>query len=92
MWHEVRRSERKVNNLMDASCLRAQRCAVFLAKRHGSPHEGLYKATQDQQGLYVIAFPFCKRFLLIALGFFPFLLRLRIRILPYICYFLDISS
>ncbi|KAK8940492.1 hypothetical protein KSP39_PZI010236 [Platanthera zijinensis] len=66
MWHEARRSERKVHDLMDAARRRAQRRAVFLAKRRGDPQqslqvvgsrcrvhrdEGLYKATQDQQGL-----------------------------------------
>ncbi|XP_020587524.1 CLK4-associating serine/arginine rich protein isoform X4 [Phalaenopsis equestris] len=66
MWHEARRSERKVNDLMDAARRRAQRRAVFLAKRRGDPQqllqvigsrcrvhrdEGLYQATQDQQGL-----------------------------------------
>ncbi|XP_077250070.1 CLK4-associating serine/arginine-rich protein isoform X3 [Tasmannia lanceolata] len=66
MWHEARRSERKVHDLMDAARRRAQRRAVFLAKRRGDPQQslqimgsrcrmyrddGLYQATQDQQGL-----------------------------------------
>lgn len=68
MWHEARRSERKVHDLMDAARKRAQRRAVFLAKRRGDPQQslqavgtrcrmyrddGLYQATEDQQGLYV---------------------------------------
>ena len=67
MWHEARRSERKVHDMMDAARKRAQRRAVFLAKRRGDPQQsiqvigsrsrmyrddGLYQATQDQQGLY----------------------------------------
>ncbi|KAI4330616.1 hypothetical protein MLD38_028889 [Melastoma candidum] len=66
MWHEARRSERKVHDMMDAARKRAQRRAVFLAKRRGDPHQsiqavgfrcrvyrddGLYQATQEQQGL-----------------------------------------
>ncbi|KAF8410068.1 hypothetical protein HHK36_002590 [Tetracentron sinense] len=66
MWHEARRSEKKVHDLMDAARKRAQRRAVFLAKRRGDPQQslqivgsrcrtyrddGLYQATQDQQGL-----------------------------------------
>ncbi|XP_068637833.1 uncharacterized protein [Aristolochia californica] len=66
MWHEARRSERKVHDLMDAARRRAQRRAVYLAKRRGDPQQslqvigsrcrmyrddGLYQATQDQQGL-----------------------------------------
>ncbi|XP_011621326.1 CLK4-associating serine/arginine rich protein isoform X2 [Amborella trichopoda] len=66
MWHEARRSERKVHDLMDAARKRAQRRAVFLAKRRGDPQQSLqvagsrcrihrddalYQATQDQQGL-----------------------------------------
>ncbi|KAJ9670753.1 hypothetical protein PVL29_026963 [Vitis rotundifolia] len=66
MWHEARRSERKVHDLMDAARKRAQRRAVFLAKRRGDPQQsiqvvgsrsrtyrddGLYQATLDQQGL-----------------------------------------
>ena len=69
MWHEARRSERKVHDLMDAARKRAQRRAVYLAKRRGDPmqsiqvignrsrmyrDDGLYQATQDQQGLYVV--------------------------------------
>lgn len=69
MWHEARRSERKVHDMMDAARKRAQRRAVFLAKRRGDPQQsiqvignrcrtyrddGLYQATQDQQGLYVL--------------------------------------
>lgn len=68
MWHEARRSERKVHDMMDAARKRAQRRAVYLAKRRGDPQQsiqvsgsrcrmyrddGLYQATQDQQGLYV---------------------------------------
>ncbi|WOL02796.1 CLK4-associating serine/arginine rich protein [Canna indica] len=66
MWHEARRSERKVHDLMDAARKRAQRRAVYLAKRRGDPQQslqvagtrcrvhrddGLYQAAQDQQGL-----------------------------------------
>nr|XP_023921995.1 CLK4-associating serine/arginine rich protein isoform X2 [Quercus suber] len=66
MWHEARRSERKVHDMMDAARKRAQRRAVFLAKRRGDPQQSiqavgsrsrmyrddaLYQATQDQQGL-----------------------------------------
>ncbi|KAA0045791.1 CLK4-associating serine/arginine rich protein isoform X1 [Cucumis melo var. makuwa] len=66
MWHEARRSERKVHDMMDAARKRAQRRAVFLAKRRGDPQQsiqvvgtrcrvyrddGLYQATEDQQGL-----------------------------------------
>lgn len=68
MWHEARRSERKVHDLMDAARRRAQRRAVYLARRRGDPQQslqvvgtrcrthrddGLYQAAQDQQGLYV---------------------------------------
>ncbi|RWW21477.1 hypothetical protein BHE74_00011503 [Ensete ventricosum] len=67
MWHEARRSERKVHDLMDAARKRAQRRAVYLAKRRGDPQQllqvagsrcrvyrddGLYQAAQDQQGLF----------------------------------------
>ncbi|XP_068641579.1 uncharacterized protein [Aristolochia californica] len=66
MWHEARRSERKVHDLMDAARRRAQRRAIYLAKRRGDPQDslqifgsrcrmyrddGLYQATQDHQGL-----------------------------------------
>ncbi|KAH9626625.1 hypothetical protein KSS87_001085 [Heliosperma pusillum] len=66
MWHEARRSEKKVHDMMDAARKRAQRRAIYLAKRRGDPHQsiqvlasrsrtyrddGLYQATQDQQGL-----------------------------------------
>ncbi|KMZ61734.1 putative Splicing factor, arginine/serine-rich [Zostera marina] len=66
MWHEARRSERKVHDLMDAARKRAQKRAVFLAKRRGDPHQslqvvgskcrvhrddGLFQAAEDQQGL-----------------------------------------
>ncbi|CDP02494.1 unnamed protein product [Coffea canephora] len=66
MWHEARRSEKKVHDMMDAARKRAQRRAVYLAKRRGDPQQSiqavgsrcriyrddaLYHATQDQQGL-----------------------------------------
>lgn len=66
MWHEARRSERRVHDMMDAYRRRAERRAVFLAKRRGDPQQSLrlvgarcrihhdpalYQATQDQQGL-----------------------------------------
>ncbi|XP_022751270.1 CLK4-associating serine/arginine rich protein-like isoform X3 [Durio zibethinus] len=66
MWHEARRSERKVHDMMDAARKRAQRRAIFLAKRRGDPQQSiqvigsrcrihrddaLYHATEDQQGL-----------------------------------------
>lgn len=67
MWHEARRSERKVHDMMDAARKRAQRRAIYLAKRRGDPQQSiqavgsrcriyredaLYQATEDQQGLY----------------------------------------
>uniref|UniRef100_A0A7N0T9E1 Suppressor of white apricot N-terminal domain-containing protein n=1 Tax=Kalanchoe fedtschenkoi TaxID=63787 RepID=A0A7N0T9E1_KALFE len=66
MWHEARKSEKKVHDMMDAARKRAQRRALYLAKRRGDPQqsiqvigsrcrtyrdEGLYQATEDQQGL-----------------------------------------
>ncbi|ESQ53379.1 hypothetical protein EUTSA_v10025018mg [Eutrema salsugineum] len=66
MWHEARRSEKKVHDMMDAARKRAQRRAIYLAKRRGDPiqsiqavgsryrifrDDGLYQATEDQQGL-----------------------------------------
>ncbi|CAA2995767.1 Hypothetical predicted protein [Olea europaea subsp. europaea] len=66
MWHEARRSEKKVHEMMDAARKRAQRRAIYLAKRRGDPSqsiqavgtrcrinrdEALYQATEDQQGL-----------------------------------------
>ncbi|KAG8384383.1 hypothetical protein BUALT_Bualt04G0112400 [Buddleja alternifolia] len=66
MWHEARRSEKKVHDMMDAARKRAQRRAIYLAKRRGDPQQSiqavgsrcriyrddaLYQATQDQQGL-----------------------------------------
>ncbi|KAH7427728.1 hypothetical protein KP509_10G057000 [Ceratopteris richardii] len=66
MWHEARRSERKVHDMMDAARRRAERRALYLAKRRGDPQQSLklvgtrcrvhhdpalYQATQDQQGL-----------------------------------------
>ncbi|KAH9711889.1 DRY EERY domain-containing protein [Citrus sinensis] len=41
MWHEARRSERKVHDMMDAARKRAQRRAVFLAKRRGDPQQSI---------------------------------------------------
>ncbi|CAK8539732.1 unnamed protein product [Lathyrus sativus] len=66
MWHEARRSEKKVHDMMDAARKRAQRRAIYLAKRRGDPQQSiqvvgsrarayrddaLYQATEDQQGL-----------------------------------------
>ncbi|KAF7048950.1 hypothetical protein CFC21_057590 [Triticum aestivum] len=66
MWHEARRSERKVHDLMDGARRRAQRRYAYLARRRGDPHQSLqvsgarcrvhrddslYQATEDQQGL-----------------------------------------
>ena len=66
MWHEARRLEKKVHYMMDAARKRAQRRAVYLAKRRGDPQQsiqvvgsrcrmyrddGFYQATEDQQGL-----------------------------------------
>nr|GFA19298.1 CLK4-associating serine/arginine rich protein [Tanacetum cinerariifolium] len=66
MWHEARRSEKKVHDMMDAARKRAQRRAVYLAKRRGDPQQSiqvsgtrcrmyrddaLYQASEDQQGL-----------------------------------------
>ena len=71
MWHEARRSERKVHDLMDAARRRAQRRAAYLARRRGDPQQALqvsgsrcrvyrddalYQATEDQQGLCVPLF------------------------------------
>jgi len=86
MWHEARRSEKKVHDMMDAARKRAQRRAIFLAKRRGDPQQsiqvigsrcrtyrddGLYQATQDQQGLSVsLSLSLCGCFSLwIGLGF-----------------------
>jgi hypothetical protein len=70
MWHEARRSERKVHDLMDAARRRAQRRAAYLARRRGDPQQALqvsgtrcrvhrddalYQDTVDQQGLCVLA-------------------------------------
>jgi hypothetical protein len=70
MWHEARRSERKVHDLMDAARRRAQRRAAYLARRRGDTQQALqvsgtrcrvhrddtlYQATEDQQGLCVPA-------------------------------------
>lgn len=67
MWHEARRSEKKVHDMMDAARKRAQRRAIYLAKRRGDPQQSiqaigsrcriyrddaLYQATEDQQGMY----------------------------------------
>lgn len=72
MWHEARKSERKVHDLMDAARRRAQRRAAYLARRRGDPHQSLqvsgarcrvhrddalYQATEDQQGLCVATSP-----------------------------------
>lgn len=66
MWHEARRSEKKVHEIMDAARRRAQKRAIFLAKRRVDPQQTLritgtrcrvhhdatvYQATEDQQGL-----------------------------------------
>ncbi|KAH6838082.1 CLK4-associating serine/arginine-rich protein [Perilla frutescens var. hirtella] len=66
MWHEARRSERKVHDMMDAARKRAQRRAMYLAKRRGDPQQSIqavgsrcrihrddaiFQATEDQQGL-----------------------------------------
>ncbi|XP_049357263.1 uncharacterized protein LOC125821953 isoform X1 [Solanum verrucosum] len=66
MWHEARRSEKKVHDMMDAARKRAQRRAIYLAKRRGDPQQSiqaigsrcriyrddaLYQATEDQQGM-----------------------------------------
>ncbi|KAL6572946.1 hypothetical protein OROHE_002422 [Orobanche hederae] len=66
MWHEARRSEKKVHDMMDAARKRAQRRALYLAKRRGDPQQSiqavgsrcrihrddsLYQVTEDQQGL-----------------------------------------
>eukprot|EP00246_Nothoceros_aenigmaticus_P010780 TRINITY_DN2761_c0_g2_i1.p1 TRINITY_DN2761_c0_g2~~TRINITY_DN2761_c0_g2_i1.p1 ORF type:complete len:537 (-),score=134.05 TRINITY_DN2761_c0_g2_i1:836-2446(-) len=66
MWHEARRSEKKVHELMDAAKRRAERRAVFLSKRRGDPQQSLrivasrcrlyhdsafYHSTQDEHGL-----------------------------------------
>ncbi|CAM8985743.1 unnamed protein product [Rhodiola kirilowii] len=66
MWHEARKSEKKVHDMMDAARKRAQRRALYLAKRRGDPQQsiqvigsrcktyrddGMYQATEDQQGL-----------------------------------------
>eukprot|EP00897_Mesotaenium_endlicherianum_P004672 jgi/Mesen1/4232/ME000022S03525 len=66
MWHEARRSEKKVHEMMDLSKKRAERKAQFLARRRGDPNQtlrvvglkckvhhdvALYQATEEQQGL-----------------------------------------
>eukprot|EP00271_Cylindrocystis_brebissonii_P022933 TRINITY_DN907_c0_g1_i2.p1 TRINITY_DN907_c0_g1~~TRINITY_DN907_c0_g1_i2.p1 ORF type:complete len:506 (+),score=97.46 TRINITY_DN907_c0_g1_i2:181-1698(+) len=66
MWHEARRSEKKVHDMMDNAKKRAERRAAFLAKRRGDPSQGMrvvaskaklhhdvaiYKATEEQQGM-----------------------------------------
>lgn len=73
MWHEARRSEKKVHDMMDAARKRAQRRAIYLAKRRGDPQQSiqaigsrcriyrddaLYQATEDQQGMYDLIFMF----------------------------------
>ncbi|KAK0578373.1 hypothetical protein LWI29_009437 [Acer saccharum] len=65
-WHEARRSEKTVHDIMDAARNRAQRRGVFMPKRRGDPQQSIqvigshgrmyrddtpYQATQDQQGL-----------------------------------------
>ncbi|KAM3292308.1 hypothetical protein ACQJBY_036270 [Aegilops geniculata] len=69
MWHEARRSERKVHDLMDGARRRAQRRYAYLARRRGDPHQSLqvsgarcrvhrddslYQATEDQQGFSML--------------------------------------
>ena len=66
MWHEARRSEKKVHDMMDAARKRGQRRAIYLAKRRVDPQQSiqaigsrcriyrddaLYQATEDQQGM-----------------------------------------
>ncbi|VFQ58381.1 unnamed protein product [Cuscuta campestris] len=66
MWHEARKSEKKVHDMMDAARKRAQRRAIYLAKRRGDPRQyiqavgtrcriyrddALYQATEDEQGM-----------------------------------------
>ena len=41
MWHEARRSEKRIPNMMDASRKKTVRRAVFLAKRRGDPEQSL---------------------------------------------------
>ena len=82
MWHEARRSERKVHDLMDAARRRAQRRTAYLARRRGDPQQALqvsgtrcrvhrddalYQATEDQQGLCVPS-PLSPSFLLSRCG------------------------
>ncbi|CAM8989408.1 unnamed protein product [Rhodiola kirilowii] len=41
MWHEARKSEKKVHDMMDAARKRAQRRALYLAKRRGDPQQSI---------------------------------------------------
>eukprot|EP00850_Spirogloea_muscicola_P000317 SM000001S04719 [mRNA] locus=s1:1859593:1863920:- [translate_table: standard] len=67
MWHEARRSEKRVHEFMDASRRRAERRAGFLAARRGDPLQALrligarprvhydvamYQAAEAEQGLF----------------------------------------
>lgn len=80
MWHEARKSEKKVHDLMESARKRAMRRAVYLAKRRGDPHQslqvsgarcrvhrddGLYQSAEEQLGLYASLLP---------QPFFPFVL------------------
>ena len=66
MWHEARRVEKVVHGQMDAAKKRAERRAIFLAKRRGDPNQtlrvvgtvsrvhhdvGLYQAAEERQGM-----------------------------------------
>lgn len=82
MWHEARKSEKKVHDLMESARKRAMRRAVYLAKRRGDPHQslqvsgarcrvhrddGLYQAAEEQLGLYA---PFLSFFSFCLISFF----------------------
>ncbi len=66
MWHEARRSEKKVHGMMDNAKKRAERKAAQVAKRAGDPMQSirlvgtackihhdvaLYQSIEQQQGM-----------------------------------------
>lgn len=69
MWHEARKSEKKVHGMMDNAKKRAEKRAAFLSKRRGDPLQSLrlagfsckvyhnlaiYQSIEQQQGMYVL--------------------------------------
>jgi arginine/serine-rich splicing factor 16 len=66
MWHEARKTERKVHAYMDAAKVRAEKKAAWLHSMRGDPVQSLrltgtgcklhhdisiYRATENQEGL-----------------------------------------